>query len=251
MDTRRVFLKKATFGGVAMLGLSNSIIASAMSGLPQSSKIALNEHDTVLFQGDSITDAGRDKKVTTPNTSPMMGSGYVLQTAGALLHQHAEKQLTIYNKGISGNKVYQLAERWDAECIELKPNILSILVGVNDFWHTKSHDYKGTSKKYAADYRALLQRTKKALPDVKIIIGEPFAVKGVKAVDESWYPAFDEYRAMAQQIATEFGAFFIPYQKVFNEAQKRAPSAYWTHDGVHASLAGAQLMADAWLQAIA
>lgn len=247
MNTRRDFLKKAAMGS-ALLSVSH-ITASAVT-IPQAAKITLRENNVILFQGDSITDAGRNKDTKTPNTSPMMGNGYVIQAAGQLLFKYANKNLSIYNKGISGNKVYQLAERWDNDCINLKPDVLSILIGVNDFWHTKSGDYKGTVKTYEDDYRALLQRTKKALPNVKLIIGEPFAVNGIKAVDDSWYPAFNGYREAAKRLADEFDAVFIPYQKVFDEAQKEAPGVYWTHDGVHASLAGAQLMANAWLQAV-
>ncbi|MDR0714850.1 MAG: SGNH/GDSL hydrolase family protein [Bacteroidales bacterium] len=246
---RRSFLKKAAFTG-AVIGLSDNIVAATVN-IRSSAKIKLRENDVVLFQGDSITDAGRDRKASTPNTSPMMGSGYVILAAGALLHQYADKRPTIYNKGISGNKVFQLNDRWDTDCINLKPNVLSILIGVNDFWHTKSSGYGGTAAVYEKDYRALLQRTVTALPGVQLIIGEPYAVKDVKAVDDSWFPAFDEYRAVARKLAVEFNAVFIPYQKVYEEARKHAPASYWTHDGVHASLAGAQLMARAWLQAFA
>ena len=248
MNTRRDFLKTATMSG-AMLSIPG-IVASAMT-ISQTSKISMQKDDVILFQGDSITDAGREKDTKTPNTSPMMGSGYVIQAAGELLFKHAEKNLTIYNKGISGNKVYQLAERWNTDCIDLKPNVLSILIGVNDFWHTKTGGYQGTAKTYEDDFRALLKRTLTALPNVKFIIGEPFAVTGVRAVDNSWYPEFDRYREAAGKLADEFKAAFIPYQKVFDEAQKRAPGVYWTHDGVHASLAGAHLMANAWMEAVA
>ena len=247
MNTRRDFLKTTAMSG-ALLGIP-AILASAMT-LPQASGISLQKDDVILFQGDSITDAGRDKNSKTPNTSPMMGNGYVIQASGELLFKHAAKNLTIYNKGISGNKVYQLAERWDTDCIELKPNVLSILIGVNDFWHTKTGSYNGTVKTYEDDYRALLKRTVAALPDVKLIIGEPFALTGIKAVDHTWYPEFDKYRETAKKLADEFKAVFIPYQKVFDEAQKQAPGVYWTHDGVHASLAGACLMAHAWMEAV-
>ena len=247
MNTRRDFLRTVAIGG-AMLSIPG-IVTSAMN-IPQSAKIPLQKDDVILFQGDSITDAGRDRNAKSPNTSPMMGSGYVIQAAGELLFKHAEKNLTIYNKGISGNKVHQLAERWDADCIELKPNVLSILIGVNDFWHTKNGTYQGTAKKYEDDYRVLLKRTIATFPNVKLMIGEPFAVRGIKAVDDSWYPEFDKYREVAGKLANEFKAVFIPYQKVFDEAQKRAPGVYWTHDGIHASLAGAKLMASAWLEAV-
>ena len=247
MNTRRDFIKKAAI--INALWSVPGIVASAMS-IPPVSKISLQKEDVILFQGDSITDAGRDKNSKTPNTPPMMGSGYVIQAAGELLFKHAEKNLTIYNKGISGNKVYQLAERWDADCLELKPAVLSILIGVNDFWHTLTSNYQATVKTYEDDYRALLKRTLVTLPNVKLVIGEPFAVKGIKAVDNTWYPEFDKYREAAKRIADEFKAVFIPYQKLFDEAQKRAPGVYWTYDGVHASLAGAHLMANAWMQAI-
>src|SRR5690606_14216881 len=110
--------------------------------------------------------------------------------------------------------------------------------------------YDGTVEVYSKDYRALLERTRKQFPNVRLIIGEPFAVKGIKAVDDTWYPDFDGYRSAAREIAAEFGAAFIPYQRVFDQAQRSAPGVYWTHDGVHPSPAGAALMAHAWLETV-
>ena len=127
---------------------------------------------------------------------------------------------------------------------------MSILIGVNDFWHKLNGTYDGTIGIYRKDYIALLERTRKALPDVKLIICEPFAVSGVKAVNEKWFPDFYEYQKAAKEAALQFGAVFIPFQKVYDEAINRAPAAYWTSDGVHASFAGAQLMAEAWIQAV-
>jgi lysophospholipase L1-like esterase len=96
----------------------------------------------------------------------------------------------------------------------------------------------------------LLKDTRAALPNAKLIIGEPFAVRGVRVVKDSWFPAFDAYRAISRKVADEFGAIFIPYHTLFIEAQQYAPAAYWTNDGVHPTLAGSQLMAEAWLQTI-
>jgi lysophospholipase L1-like esterase len=121
---------------------------------------------------------------------------------------------------------------------------------VNDFWHTLTGNYTGTIQVYQKDLDALLERTKKQLPGVKLIIGEPFAVTGIKAVDAKWYPAFDEYRRAARTLADRHGAVFIPYQTLFDKAQKLAPGVYWTYDGVHPSVAGSQLMAHAWLEAV-
>jgi lysophospholipase L1-like esterase len=240
---RRTFIKTASIGSLLAVNLPEIT-------LPSSRRIALSDNDVILFQGDSITDAHRKRDDNNPNSPAALGSGYAFLAAADLLERNPQKNLRIFNKGISGNKVYQLADRWQTDCLELKPTVLSILVGVNDFWHTLVNGYTGTIKTYRDDYKALLDRTKQQLPDVKLIIGEPYAVKGVKAVDDKWYPAFDEYRQAAREIAESFGAAFIPYQQIYDKAQKSAPGSYWTADGVHPSLAGARLMAEAWLQTV-
>ena len=257
---RRDFLKRASLGGILALSIPE-IVSAAMPSVSKpdlptgnnpalASRISLKEDAVVLFQGDSITDAGRNKDSGNANNSGALGHGYAFLAACELLYQHPGKNLSVYNKGISGNKVYQLAERWEEDCLSLKPDVLSILIGVNDYWHKHNGNYDGTVKVYSDDYRALLDRTLQQLPDVQLVIGEPFAVKNVKAVDDSWYPEFDGYRVAAREIAEEYKAAFIPYQSVFDKAEKSAPGSYWTPDGVHPSLAGANLMAHAWMKAV-
>ncbi|HEX2967931.1 MAG TPA: SGNH/GDSL hydrolase family protein [Bacteroidales bacterium] len=245
-NSRRNFIKKAAISSVVLTGIPE-IVSAAM---PAPKKLSVSKGNVILFQGDSITDAGRNKEDNSFNNPHSLGSGYAMLAAASLLEKYAPQDLKIYNKGISGNKVYQLAERWDKDCIDLKPDILSILIGVNDIWHKLNGQYNGTVDIYRKDYITLLERTKKALPAVKLIICEPYAVKGVKAVDDKWYPEFYDYQKAAREIAEKFGAVFIPFQKVYDEAQKRAPGSYWTPDGVHASFAGAQLMAKAWMEAL-
>ena len=247
-STRRGFLKKASVASLLAVGSPELLLTAEAA--PKAPKITLAPNDIILFQGDSITDAGRKKdpkEADVPNTAGTLGSGYAYLAAAELLLRHADKKPVIYNRGISGNKVYQLAERWDTDCLDLKPTVLSILIGVNDFWHTLTNNYQGTVKTYTDDYKALLDRTRQRLPNVKLIIGEPFAVPGIKSVDEKWYPAFKDYQAAARSLAAQFNATLIPYQSIFDQAQKRAPGAYWTGDGVHPSVAGNQLMAQAWL----
>jgi lysophospholipase L1-like esterase len=247
-NSRRSFLKKAALGSLIAVGIPEIISASmADKGMK---KIQLAKDYVVLFQGDSITDAGRNKEDMSSNTAKALGSGYAMLAAANLLEEYAPLNLKVYNKGISGNKVYQLAERWDKDCLDLKPDVLSILIGVNDFWHKLNGQYNGTVEIYRNDLIALLERTKKALPDVKLIICEPFAVPGVKAVDARWFPEFYGYQKAAREIADKFGTVFVPFQKVYDEAVKQAPGSYWTGDGVHASLAGAQLMAEAWKEVV-
>lgn len=247
-SNRRHFLRNVSLGALAAISIPDIVAAATVT--EKSKKIVLKKESVVLFQGDSITDAGRKRDNDQPNAGGALGGGYALMAASSLLLKSADKNLKVYNKGISGNKVFQLADRWDTDCLLIKPDVLSILVGVNDYWHTLSNNYKGTAKTYRDDYDKLLARTKQELPDVQLIIGEPFAVKGVKAVDDKWYPTFDEYRAAARELADKYHATFIPYQSIFDKAQKSAPASYWTGDGVHPSVAGAQLMAEAWLQCV-
>jgi lysophospholipase L1-like esterase len=247
-NSRRSFIRKAALGSLMAVSIPEIVNASMSSA--GAKKITIEKNNVILFQGDSITDAGRNKEDNSFNNPRALGTGYAMLAAAALLEKYAEQNLKIYNKGISGNKVFQLAERWDKDCFDIKPDVLSILIGVNDIWHKLNGQYNGTVEVYKKDYVALLERTKKALPNVKLIICEPYAVKGVKAVDDKWYPEFFDYQKAAREIADQFGAVFIPFQKIYDEAQKKAQGSYWTGDGVHASFAGAQLMAKAWVSAV-
>jgi lysophospholipase L1-like esterase len=247
LNSRRDFIRKAAVGSLLAASIPEIVSASMVKSSIR--KVTLQKSNIILFQGDSITDAGRNREENAFNNPKALGSGYAMLACAALLQKYAPLNLKIYNKGISGNKVYQLAERWDSDCIDIKPDVLSILIGVNDIWHKLNGNYNGTVDIYRKDYIALLERTRTAFPEVKLIICEPFAVPGVKAVDEKWYPEFYDYQKAAREIADQFNAAYIPFQKVFDEAINRAPGSYWTPDGVHPSLAGASLMAEAWLGA--
>ncbi len=247
MNRRSFFKKTALVGaGAAFMPTAVNAAISSTSGIS-----GLKNNTIILFQGDSITDAGRNRNdEDTANKQSMLGSGYAMLTSAELLCKFPKNNLQIYNRGISGHKVFQLQERWEKDCILLKPDILSILIGVNDYWHMKNGKYEGDLAKYNADYRNLINDTKSKLPDTKIVICEPFIIAGGTALDETWEPEFDSYRKAAKQIATDFKAVFVPFQSAFNEALKKAPASYWGNDGVHPSLAGAQLMAHTWLKAV-
>ena len=251
MSDRRKFLKNALIGTAGLVAFPAVLSANENEMFSSSQKINVNflkYSNVMLFQGDSITDAGRNREAKNPNNQSALGGGYAFLAAADLLNTFATKNLKIYNKGISGNKVYQLAERWQTDCIDLKPAVLSILIGVNDYWHKHNGNYDGTVDIYEKDFRALLKRTKEALPETKLVICEPFAVLGCKAVDGTWFPEFDRYRAAARKLASEFDTVFIPYHDIFAKASKIAPPTYWTADGVHPSVAGAKLMSEAWMK---
>jgi lysophospholipase L1-like esterase len=249
--TRRSFLSKTLAAGAGAL-LINDLARSAVSlhSNPNAPRISLHPEAVILLQGDSITDAGRDRCNSVSNSLPMLGNGYSLFIASQLLAKDPLKRLKIYNRGISGNKVYQLRERWEIDCLGIQPSVVSILIGVNDYWHTLSGNYSGTAEVYENDYRSLLQYTRDKLPNVQLVIGEPFTVKGGSAIEsEKWFPMFDGYRAIARKLANEFNAVFVPYQAGFDAALKHAPAQYWAGDGVHPDLPGRQLMANLWLEA--
>jgi lysophospholipase L1-like esterase len=242
---RRDFLRFASLG--ALTGITFPSFAEKTTPSFSSEEDSL----TILFQGDSITDAWRRREFYYPNDSPGMGLGYVHQAVSELVGKYPHRNLRCYNRGVGGDKVHQLAKRWQDDCLQLQPDVLSILIGVNDFWHTLSHNYKGTVATYEGDFRKLLDRTKEKLPNVQLIIAEPFVVKGGTAITEKdWFPAFSAYQEAAKKVASDYKAHFIPLQSIFDEALSKADVAYWCPDGVHPSLAGNYLMAQAWLKVI-
>ena len=249
--SRRSFLTKSAKGAAALASIP--AIVSACTPETKSKKEPfeiLKKDDVILFQGDSITDAGRNRNNEKPNNNRAFGTGYAYLAGARLLNDLPNKKLSIYNRGISGNKVFQLAERWQKDCLDLKPNLLSILIGVNDYWHQRNGKYDGTAEIYKNDLIKLINQTKEIFPGVKLVICQPFIVKGTSAVDASWIEPFKEYQDTAKQISDQFNAIWVPFQKVFDKAVEVAPPTYWTPDGVHPSMAGCQLMAEAWLRAI-
>ncbi|SFF47265.1 SGNH/GDSL hydrolase family protein [Sunxiuqinia elliptica] len=249
--SRRKFFKRSAVQAAGIASIPMILSASLPEKKSKKAQFKnLPQGGTVLFQGDSITDAGRDKKRQLPNDASSFGNGYALMAGAALLNELADKKLTVYNRGISGNKVYQLRDRWQKDCLDLKPDILSILIGVNDYWHKRSGNYDGTVEVYENDFRALLKRTKQALPNTQLVICEPFSLTGGSAIGEGWQEEFEPYRQVARKLAKEFDTLFVPYQSIFDEAIKHAPATYWSGDGVHPSMAGAQLMASAWLEVV-
>jgi len=249
---RREFLgtSLAALGGIGLTGCAAHGSGAHAKRSTDDPESLISRGDLVLFQGDSITDAGRSREQAgEPNSQPALGSGYAWLAAGGLLVDRPGEELQIFNRGISGNKVFQLAERWDQDCLTLEPDVLSILIGVNDIWHARNGNYDGTVETYERDYNALLERTRAALPDVELVLCEPFVLR-CGAIDDSWFPEFDEYRAAACRVAEAHAATWVAFQAMFDEAIRYAPPEHWAGDGVHPSSAGAALMAQTWLEAV-
>jgi len=247
--TRRMFIQSTVAAGGALAAAAALPPSQAAAAEKTTQNTQLPPGSVVLFQGDSITDASRDRKSSGPNDPSGLGRGYPCLLAGALLADHPKDQLKVYNRGISGNKVPDLAKRWQEDAVALKPDLLSILIGVNDIWHKLSGGYNGTVEDYQQGYRALLERTLKELPGVRIVVCEPFVLR-CGAVNDRWFPEFDQRRAAARRVADELGLPLVPFQPMFDEATKDVPPQYWAGDGVHPTLAGHSLMAKTWRKVV-
>ena len=219
--------------------------AGAIAGGPATAPDAT----VVVFQGDSITDCGRDRRVSEPNVASALGTGYPLLIAAAALARSPDRGLRFYNRGVSGNKVPDLEQRWAVDVLDLKPDVLSVLVGVNDFWHKLTHGYTGTVEEYEDRYTALLAETRRAVPQVRLVVLEPFVLR-CGAVDGRWFPEFDARRAAAARVARQAGATFVPLQAAFDERSRSAAPEYWATDGVHPTPAGHAVIAELWRRAV-
>lgn len=200
----------------------------------------------ILFQGDSITDAGRSRE-----NDYNLGYGYPSLVKAALGYEEAGKH-TFINKGISGNRVTDLFARIKTDIINLKPDVLSILIGVNDVWHELKESPCGVSaEKYYTIYSMLIKEIKEALPDIRIIIFEPFVLKGSATIDnwEYFSKEVPKRAAFAKQIAEENALKYVPLQDGFNKLCERADASYWLMDGVHPTSMGHEYIKNQWIKA--
>ena len=201
----------------------------------------------IVFQGDSITDVGRSRDEAVP-ANEGMGAGYPFLVSSYLRCHEPAKNWQVFNRGISGNRVVDLYARWKIDALNLKPDILSILIGVNDTWHEFARSNGVEVPRYEKIYRMLLEWTREVLPKVHLVLLEPY-VQASEIVTGAWIAEMDQRRAIVKRLAEEFDALFIPTQSLLDAALKKAPSNYWLRDGVHPTSAGHQLIAEAWLKA--
>jgi len=197
----------------------------------------------ILFQGDSITDGNRGRN---NDLNHILGHGYQFIIACKYGGKLPERKLTFMNRGISGDRVSGLLRRWQTDIIDLKPDILSILIGVNDLGSGVS------AERYEQQYDQLLSDTVKTLPDVKLVLCEPFGLPvGGKAANWERYRADLAVRqAIVVKLGQKYHAPVVHFQQMFEDAIKRAPADYWIWDGVHPTFSGHQLMADEWIRTV-
>ena len=200
----------------------------------------------ILFQGDSITDVGRN---TERGSQQSIGQGYALMVTGELGARYPG-QYTFENRGISGNRIVDLYARIKVDCWNLEPDVISILLGVNDVWHEFGNGNGVEADRFENVYRMLIEDTLAKLPNVKFMLMEPFLLPST-ATEGRWdefYGEVEKRSQVVQKLAKEYKLAFVPLQKKLEEACKLCPAGYWVNDGVHPSPAGHRLIADAWLE---
>ncbi len=202
----------------------------------------------VLFQGDSITDMGRGR---TEDPNHILGHSYVFIIAAGQGAAFPVQGVTFINRGVSGNTLADLAVRWQADAIALKPDVLSILIGINDVGHSLKRNQPVSIDDYERTYDRLLGDTIAALPKVRLVLCEPFLAPGksTSARFGEWQAAINAMDGVVGRLAAKYHAPVVHFSRVFDEAFKRAPVDHWIWDGVHPTYSGHQLMADEWERA--
>ena len=196
---------------------------------------------TIVFQGDSITDA------TYPRQHPTeLGNGYVTMTAGRITFDYPG-QYRCYNRGISGNRSVDMYARIKKDVLNLKPDILTVLIGVNDVWHEFGSQNGVSDQKFRMILKLFVQEVLEELPDCKIVILEPFVLRGT--ANDVVYDDFSGEvllrAASCKHVAEEFGLPFVPLQEKMNALAAITENSYILHDGVHPTPAGHQLITNA------
>lgn len=210
------------------------------------------QETVILFTGDSITDGNRYKKKDQEwDLNHQMGHSYPYIVNGMLGYHYPEKHFHFRNKGVSGNRIIDLYARVEVDLFPIKPDILSILIGVND-GPIDRNDYKPTSQeKYERLYRQLLDEVREHLPDCKLILMEPFVCNAGKLKEE--YPIWREcvtgYAESVRRLAEDYHAVFVPLQEEFDKRCEEGVPEYWCWDGVHPTENGHGLIAMQWMKA--
>lgn len=193
--------------------------------------------NTVLFQGDSVTDCGRKN----PGSNEL-GQGYAFMASGIYKALNPEKDVTFINRGNSGNRVANLLDRWQEDCIDLEPDVITILIGINNVWRGYDSGDPTPLEVFEEQYRKLIEWTKK-MTRAEIILLEPFVLP-VPEDRKEWRKDLDPKLDVIRRIAGDFELTSIPLDWVFTEAIQNVNPEYWAPDGVHPSLAGHGLIAN-------
>lgn len=255
MINRRSFINRGATCATALTAVTASNAKQSLA--PGSSAGAYNhlvpkfkKGSRFLFQGDSITDMkwGRNQA----DRNHYLGHSYVFLIAARLGVDIPESEIEFFNRGVSGNKVSDLRKRWQKDAVEMRPDWLSILVGVNDI--SRGGRSSLNFDKWEEDYRFILDRSCKANPKLRIVLMDPFILRMTRLSPEDvwkrWRGEIDKLGEIVRRLANEFKAIHVETQKIFDQAAEEVSPDHWIWDGVHPLPQGHELIARNWLQAV-
>jgi lysophospholipase L1-like esterase len=208
-----------------------------------------NNINVLLFQGDSITDAGRSRMGVGPKTGDDLGFGYPRLVADQLLVDYQDHHLQFYNRGISGDQIRDMVFRWDQDAIQLQPDLISILIGVNDTWNYIYLGMGSSPDEYRRIYRNLLSETRSKLPNAQFVLCEPFILM-TGEVSQDWVEDISIRQAAVKDMASEFEGTFVPFQSALDDAVKQIDASQLLDDGVHPTNRGHKVLADCWIKTV-
>lgn len=206
-------------------------------------KMKIPSNTTALFQGDSITDAGRDRK-----NSEDLGAGYAMIAAAWFSAIYPEKNVRFLNRGVSGNRIRELKDRWKKDCLDLGPSVVSILVGANDTLDRYLWNSPTSTERFEKDYTSILEQTWNVL-NAQIVLLEPFLLHVTKdqlRLRENINQKIESVRKLSRKFKT----LLVPLDKIFAEATEKREPSFWSLDGIHPTLAGHALIAQSWLKCV-
>ncbi|NLN81175.1 MAG: SGNH/GDSL hydrolase family protein [Clostridiales bacterium] len=201
------------------------------------------KNSVVLFQGDSITDANRNYE-----DENSWGFGYVNMIASRLSAVYPELNIRYINKGICGHRVIDLKERWKRDCIDLSPDYLSIMIGINDTLRRYDSNLITSAEEFKANYRDILLDVKNNT-NAKIIICEPFIIP-VSEEKKMWREDLEPKINAVRELAIEFADVFIPLDGIFAAACCKREPTFWSLDGIHPIQNGSALITEEWINAV-
>jgi len=205
-------------------------------------EFGIGDGQTVLFQGDSITDAGRAR-----DDDSQLGRGYAMMAASWFQARFPERRVQFLNRGISGNRCCDLRSRWQEDCLDLEPDWVSVMIGINDTWRSFDRNDPSPVESFTADYRAILQQTEKI--GARIILIEPFVLPFPED-RRAWREDLDPRIHAVRDLAYEFDALLVPLDGIVAAKAARREPGFFAGDGVHPTAAGHALIAQAWLKSV-
>ncbi|GAA4206323.1 SGNH/GDSL hydrolase family protein [Actinocatenispora rupis] len=196
----------------------------------------------VLFTGDSITDAARDRA-----NERHLGGGYAMIAAALHRARHPERGVTFGNRGISGRRVRDLRAAWDEETVAPRPDVVSVLIGVNDTMRRYRRGEPTTVEEFERDYRDIVGRAAEFAGTVVLV--EPFLTP-VSEEQRAWRDDLDPKIAVVHKVAADHATLLVRADTLFTARAATTGPEYWCPDGVHPTPAGHALLAEEWLRVV-